>query len=422
MRRWCQLIGWMIGMGRVVAADDLTDLKPGAEATVPWPGLKSPLIVRLPDNYAAELEWPIIFHFHGSGGTPTIDLPRTYSGGKDFVLVGMEYVTRDLPAATPDYLEQEWRNLLAVRDGLATKVRVDVRRTYVGGFSQGGWFASEFMEVHGRDLAGAYVLGAGKRPRNKREPKDFGLPKPVYLGAGQLDLNYIYAVQGIKHFGRLGGTVTFDDFLGTGHQMPPGGGPATPGVASLLHWFQVEASRTQPAALREAAAEWGRRTRAAEAADADPLTRWLRLSRARRDPFFAWLPPADQKAWQEALASLERSPGMAAELRTRSAYFSLVERELKGPENGDLWAYAQGQAKKYHDLWQSAPATYHGRRAALEFARLRDQLSRVEMWRFPDEETKAKALAAAESHPLPPAPPNDLVRSFKDLRPRLECP
>lgn len=421
MRGWCLLIGWLLGAARMASADDLPNLAPGEDVPVPWTGVKSPLIVRLPDNYAADRDWPIVFHFHGSGGSPTIDLPRAYTGGKDFILVGMEYVTRDLPAATPDYLEQEWQHLLAVRSALAAKARVDAGRTYVGGFSQGGWFASEFMEVHGRELAGAYVLGAGKRPRNKREPKDFGLTKPVYLGAGQLDLNYIYAVQGISHFNRLGGTVTFDDFLGIGHQMP-GGGPNTPGVSSLAHWFQVEAGRTEPAALRESAAAWGRRTRTAEAADRDPLTRWLRLSRARRDPFFAWLAPPEKQAWLDAMAALERAPALAAEIRTRSAYFSLVERELKGPENGDLWAYAHDQAKKYHALWQSAPTTYHGQRAGMEFARLRDQLNRVEMWRFPNEETKTKALASAANHPLPPAPPDDLVRAFRDWRPRLECP
>ena len=113
--------------------------------------LKTPLSCACPTSYTADRDWPVIFHFHGTGGDPTIDIPRLYTGGQDFILVGMEYATRDLPAPPPDYLEREWTGLLAVRDALATRVRLDLARMYVGGFSPGGWFASEFMEVHGRD-------------------------------------------------------------------------------------------------------------------------------------------------------------------------------------------------------------------------------------------------------------------------------
>jgi hypothetical protein len=299
-------------------------------------------------------------------------------------------------------------------------VRLDASRTYVGGFSQGGWFASEFMEVHGRDLAGAYVLGAGKRPRNKRPPSDFGLAKPVYLGAGQLDLNYIYTVQGIKHFGSLGGSVTFDDFLGLGHRLPMGG-KSDPLAQSLVHWFRVEALRGRTEALRTEAATWNRRVRETAATDTSSAIRWLRLSRARRDPLHAWLDPAGQSALAEALSALERISSFDAEQRTRTTYFSLIDRELRGAPDGNLWTYTHGQARKYYDLWQSAPATYHGRRAAMEFARLRDQAAQVERWRFPDEAAKAKALAQATDHPLPPAPPTSLVQEFRDMRLTLEA-
>jgi len=56
----------------------------------------------------------------------------------------------------------------------------------------------------------------------------------------------------------------------------------------------------------------------------------------------------------------------------------------------------------------------------VEFARLRDQTTRIELWRFPDEATKAKALAEAAQHPLPSGPPADLVKGFGDLRVVLE--
>ncbi|MFN0125349.1 MAG: hypothetical protein ACKV19_01535 [Verrucomicrobiales bacterium] len=56
----------------------------------------------------------------------------------------------------------------------------------------------------------------------------------------------------------------------------------------------------------------------------------------------------------------------------------------------------------------------------MEFARLRDQTTRIELWRFPVEASKAKALAIAAQHPLPSGPPVDLVKRFGDLRVVLE--
>jgi predicted esterase len=414
VRAWSLMAGAAVG---IAAAAEVPELAPGRSVAVPWDGLKNPLVVRLPDDYGIDRAWPVVFHFHGTGGDPTIDIPLRYTDGKGFVLVGMEYVTRDLPAATPDYLEREWANLLAVRDGLARRCRLDPARTYVGGFSQGGWFASEFAEVHGSEIAGAYVLGAGKRPRHKRQPKPFGGKRPVYLGAGQLDPNSIYAVQGIKHFASLGATVTFEDYIGFGHQMPMGRGddPPAPG---LRQWFRVEALRATPDRLRAEAAAWQAAVLPRATEDADDSVRWLRLSRAKRAPFFAWLTGAAQQQLESAVAALEVAA--PAEMAARNEYFRLVDRELGGAKDGDLWGFFRDQARRYHRCWQAAPETYHGRRAAMEFARLRSDLQQVDRWRFPNEAAKQKALAAAAADPLPDTPVDELTAAFRALRRRVD--
>jgi pimeloyl-ACP methyl ester carboxylesterase len=403
--------------GLASARADLPEFTPGREVAVPWEGLKNPFIVRLPDDYTMARGWPVVFHFHGTGGHPTVDIPLRYTGGKGFILVGMEYITRDLPAATPDYLEREWAHLLAVREALGKKFRLDLARTYVGGFSQGGWFASEFAEVHGADLAGAYVLGAGKRPRNKRLPKPFGGKRPIYLGAGQLDANYIYAVQGIRHFSSLGGVVTFEDYLGLGHQMPMGHRDE-PLAPALRQWFLIEWLRPDLERVRTEAAAWQKQLIAQVEKERDVHLRWLELSRAKRSPFCAWLEPADQRLIDLQVESLEKSS--PAEMAARTQYFSLVDRELRGASDGNLWNFFREQARRYHACWQAAPATYHGRRAAMEFARLRTDLAQIDRWRFPSDEAKEKALAEAAKSPLPDTSIEDLTREFRELRLKVD--
>lgn len=392
----------------------IPDLAAGREAAVPFAPLKNPLIVRLPDDYTTDRAWPVVFHFHGTGGQPTIAIPLAYTKGKGFVIVGMEYITRDLPAATPDYLEREWTNLMAVRDALAKSVRIDPKRLFVGGFSQGGWFASEFMEVHGRELAGAYVLGAGKRPRNKREPKPFGAQRPVYLGAGQLDLNYPYTIHGIRHFAGLGGRVTFEDYLGLDHQVPSGGTGKTV-APGLFQWFRVEAMKANPDALGKEAANWVRSQTQRAAKDRNAFLQWLRLSRASRLPFFSWAGESDRRLVLDGIAGLEMTPAMQAEVAARTSYFQLIERELRGPGDGNHWQFTRDQAFRYAALWQKFSDTYHGKRCALELARLRDQCERANLWRFPDEATRQKSLAAAAANPLPEPPRAELIREFRML-------
>ncbi len=395
------------------------DLVPGREVRVPWDGLKNDLIVRLPDDWTADRTWPVVFHFHGSGGAPTVDIPLRYTEGKAFVLVGMEYATRDMPAATADYLEREWALLAAVRDALVPVAKISPQRVYVGGFSQGGWFASEFLEVRGAELAGGYVLGAGKRPRNKREPKRLSAGQPVFLGIGQIDPNHIYSVQGIRHFGGLGGTVTYDEWLGQDHRMPMGGG-GQPLSAAFRQWFRTEEFRGREAGLLSEATAWAAREKEATSAEKDPLRQWLRLTRAKGAPFFRALQPAQRQAFDAAAAQMERHPALREELALRRQYLDLVDREMRGPATGNLWPFTVEQARKYHALWQSAPTTHHGKRAAVDFSRLRSQLAQPQMWRFPTEGDRDRSVAQLEADPLPAPPEPGLLAEFRELWAALE--
>lgn len=402
----------LLVMACALNAAALPPLLPGKEVLASFPMMENPAIIRLPDDYSADRNWPVVFHFHGTGGRPTLSIPLAYTDGKSFVLVGMEYATKNLPPNTPDYLEREWANLTAVRKELAAAARIDTARVYVGGFSQGGWFASEFMEVHGHELAGAYILGAGKRPKNKRPVKPFGGSRPVYLGAGQLDLNYPFTVGGIKHFANLGGQVTFEDYLGLPHQMPMGGsgGPLAPG---MWQWFRVESLRGQPASLRNEAEAWLNEQLATR--DEQPLETWLRLSRAARLPFFRVLPSTATAALQERLTLLEKDIVMKDELAARAAYLPLIDRELRGSPDPGLWQFVRDLGFRHAALWQQHPEAYHGKCSALQLARLDDMCRRINLWRFPNEAAKQQALAEAAAKPFPSVPLDELKREFADL-------
>jgi hypothetical protein len=309
-----------------------------------------------------------------------------------------------------DYLPIEMAMLRALRDELAARVRIDPDRVYVGGFSKGGWFAAEFAEVYMRDFAGAYILGAGKSHRRVRNPVAFGpVKKPVYIGTGQLDPNYIYAVRAVEHFRGLGGSVTFDEFLGTGHAMPARG----PEGSSFANWFAVEAAKagTGQDGLGAAVAGWAGGLQDRLAGDTPPLERWLALERARRNPFFALLGGAQRDGIDALADPLAGAPDVAAEAPLRSAYYRLLDDESRQ----ESWDHYRSMAKRYHALYQRHPETHFGRRAALDCYRLGSLLAMDGRWRFASEAERQKAAAAAASDPVPVIDPRPLTPYFRAL-------
>jgi hypothetical protein len=130
------------------------------------------------------------------------------------------------------------------------------------------------------------------------------------------------------------------------------------------------------------------------------------------------LDPEPQGAAVVALLTLEAAA--PAEMAARNEYFALVDRELRGSEDGDLWGFFRDQARRYHRCWEAAPDTYHGRRAAMEFARLRGDLGQIDRWRFPNSDAKEKALARAAADPLPDTPVERLTADFRALRRALD--
>jgi len=228
-------------------------LEPGQTSEFPWDGLSNSPLIHLPENYDRTQVWPVIFHYPGTGGSPTVDIPLAYTGGRDFIIIGMPYITQGQTRPEKDYLLLELDFLKDIRKRLVTQFQADLKRSYVGGFSKGGWFASEYAESFMREFAGAYMIGAGWNDRPKRPTQVITDKKPVYIGVGQFDDNHSLSIAAIRRFKELGATVVFDEFLTFGHSIPMG----KSGLSSYLsQWFQIEANRPTIVNLKAPVQEW----------------------------------------------------------------------------------------------------------------------------------------------------------------------
>ncbi len=383
--------------------------EPGKEAEWAWPELAHPLHVYLPSNYSEDRLWPVVFHYHGTGGRPTTDIPKAYTGGRDFVIVGMEYrVTTGLPKGVRDYLDAEIALLREVRTKLAGKIRIDPKRTYVGGFSQGGWFASEFAEKFMADFAGAYILGAGKRKPDKRRTVPIG-KKPIYIGVGQLDPNYFYGVDAIKHFRDLGATVTFDEFLAMDHHMPMGRSL----TAAFVQWWKLEGAKGDGSSPRPEADAWIEARIALAGGLESPMDRFLMLEHARKTPFAGLCSKEADERLNTAFDTAAAVPDLRGEMAARKRYLAIVMAETTGPIGMEA---LRKNVLDYDALYRSASETWYGKRAAQEVARIRRQILDFGSWKWPDEAARQKVAADLEANPPPELATEDPTPEFKRVR------
>jgi dienelactone hydrolase len=383
--------------------------EPGRETEMEWPELSNPLRVYLPSNYSEDRLWPVVFHYHGTGGRPTTDIPKEYTGGRDFVIVGMEYrVTTALPKGVRDYLDAEIALLREVRMKLAAEIRIDPKRTYVGGFSQGGWYASELAEKDMADFAGAYILGAGKRKPDKRRTIPTG-KKPIYIGVGQLDPNYFYGVDAIKHFRELGASVTFDEFLAMDHHMPVGRS-LTP---AFVQWWKIEAAIGNGTSLRAEADGWidARLARAGERKS--PMDRFLVLEHARKTPFASICSKEAGARLTAAFDAAAANPELKKEMAARKRYLAIVTAETNGAVGMEA---LRKNIVDYDALNRSEPDSWYGRRAAQEVARIRRQILDFGSWKWPDEAARQKVAADLEANPPPELAKEDPTAEFRRVR------
>jgi dienelactone hydrolase len=167
--------------------------------------------VYLPSDYTPEREWPTIFCYHGKNGDPTTWPFKPLTDGKNFIIVGMEYIDREGKNNPTEDIE----NLTRIRTFLASKVRINSRLVFMGGFSQGGWSTSKFGNLYIENLAGLVIMGSGGSPNEKAAALIKG--KPVFVGIGELDDANKNARSARDAYAAKGADVTFEEFKGLAH-------------------------------------------------------------------------------------------------------------------------------------------------------------------------------------------------------------
>ena len=204
-------------------------------------------IVYVPTDYAEEKSWPVIFCYHGQSGQPTTWPMRQATRGEGFIVIGMGYFPRPKGKITrgqySKYVKSERRSVLEVKRYVREYLNIDERRLFVTGFSMGGWHSARLLESSPKVWAGAVIFAAG-RSRNVNAittaaNKSALRGKPIYIGAGENDVNLKSAKKAAAYYRQLDADVTFEEFEGVGHGFDPSGSQI------LYNWLVTNASTQQ---------------------------------------------------------------------------------------------------------------------------------------------------------------------------------
>lgn len=188
---------------------------PGKETKIldPTTGGLGWYVVYVPKDYTPEREWPTIFCYHGKNGDPTTWPFKQLTDGQSYIVVGMEYIDRE----TKNDAKEDIENLTRIRGFVGSKLRINPRLVFMGGFSQGGWSTSRFSNLYIEQLAGLIIMGAGGSPGEKAAP--LLKNKPVFVGIGEMDDANKNARSARDAYTAKGADVTFEEFKGLGHSV-----------------------------------------------------------------------------------------------------------------------------------------------------------------------------------------------------------
>ena len=366
-------------------------LTPGAEASVPLLA-GTHMLVFLPSNYRPEVKWPVIFFYHGQNGSPTTSWIRQHTDERDYIVVGLPYLTPEGDQPEPEFANRELPNLRAARQWLAGHASTDETRVYLGGVSKGGWAASRLGEPELPRLAGLIMVLAGRSYPCATAPGGAAYRgKPLYVGDGETDNNMRPARQAVMFFQRQGAQVTFEEYLGLGHAMPP----EAPRLRTWLLAQHRYATRTT-AAQAELGPWFTNAVAAARAAGEVSEKFRLALELARDPRLYYCGPPAGaavQSLLQEAAA---RSPARE-EWNAETTYWNLLWKvaTLRTPD--ELRATRDG----FQQLNATCPNTRWGRLAAADYRALADAYDRTLAARSNPTNSTSRSGVNARGIPVP---------------------
>ena len=293
-------------------------------------GVEQEILVSVPKNHDVSQNWPAIFYYHGTNGSPHVRLMRSHAGEDDWIVVGMSYVQRGAFQLTPDGMAAEMRVLNEVRAQLKEKINLDQARVYVSGFSKGGWM-SDLLLQKDRSLAGGAILGAGHLHQVEESVLPFSEKIPIFIGVGRHDGNYPFGLNAVLFFRKLGADPVMEAWPSLGHSMPRGGS------RGLKEWLALQLGE------KPDAASLARELEEVLAIESD-FERWWELLAFSERPFVkvteGWVEKAEARRLE-----VEKEPSLTREVRILKESRRLLGKELTKKTLQDFEAIAAGYAR-----------------------------------------------------------------------------
>jgi hypothetical protein len=343
-------------------------LAAGAESTIALPLSGAQMKVFLPTNYKADTKWPAVFFYPGQGGKPSTGFIRHHTDDRDFIVVGLPYVTPESDQPQPNFASREAQTFRAARQWLAAHASLDEARVYLGGVSKGGWTTSLLGEPELPRLAGLIIVLAGRSFPWSAAPGGAAYRgKPIYIGDGETDNNMRPARQAATFFQRQGAALTFEEYLGLGHATPPD-------ATRLRTWLQMQARYpVRSVAAQAELGPWFTKALATARATTDVGEKFRLTLDLIRDPRL-WLcgPPAGAAA-QELLKEATARPPAKEEWAAETTYWNLLWKVTSVHELEDLRSTRDG----FKNLIDTYPASRWGRLAAEDYRVLADAYERT---------------------------------------------
>ena len=205
-------------------AADMPELFPGTEVRMTAIQTEKTFLVYVPVDYTDKRPFPVLFYYHGWGGTATTWMFKRITKGQGFIVVGMNYATDAYyKGLSPEATAADIHFFEEVLALLSARLNIDTDYIFMGGYSQGGYSTTVLGEQLLDRLAGRLVLGAGRRDVDMNPPP----PKliqghPVFFGVGALDdPHYPRAKRAAQYYREWGADVTFEAWADETHKLSP---------------------------------------------------------------------------------------------------------------------------------------------------------------------------------------------------------
>ncbi len=305
--------------------------------TMTFPHLVEPIIIEGPSEEKAGEKYPVIFYYHGTSGRPTTQLiSHVVGGSEECYLIGMAYTKRGLLQVHGEEVKNEMKSYQTVRDALLKRFPIDQKRIFVSGFSKGGWISAFLLESQ-KDIAGAMPLGAGALSRMPYLDEEAAQGKPVYIGCGILDENYINSARLEQRFKKLKAKVLFDQWDLTGHDFPKHGAPA------LRQWIRVYVFQERLG--KEGWKDWASNYYKKVSQLEDLRLRYLRCLRMKEMPYVKALGSSGLRTIERELNRLGKTGVGGVEAKAWLNFESQIQQELRERKVSDLQRYRRNHLR-----------------------------------------------------------------------------